>query len=365
MISFNELDVRDLIRGASILGTGGGGDPERGLKLLLSDLRGGKNISLRELDGMSPDDLIVTPYFAGTIGSPEDEGDSKHFEFPTKYMLSAVETLESRVGSKVGGMIPTEIGGGNTAVTLHIAAELGIPVGDADHVGRSVPELIHSAFFLEGIQLTPSSIASPQGDLVLIEKYSDISRYEDIVRNIAVASGGKVFVVDTPVPSKVARDVAIKNSISRALELGRSVRKAVDSSEDPAAAAASFLNGKVILRGAVKDYDLVDKGGFLVGEYMLTGTREYEGKELKIWVKNENIIAWWENGKPAVIPPDLICLVDPKGWGVVNSSLKRGMEVSVVAAPADERWRTEKGLEILGPRHFRFDLDYVPVEELW
>jgi DUF917 family protein len=30
----------------------------------------------------------------------------------------------------------------------------------------------------------------------------------------------------------------------------------------------------------------------------------------------------------------------------------------------DDVWRTAKGLELLGPRHFGFDIDYVPIEEL-
>ncbi len=29
----------------------------------------------------------------------------------------------------------------------------------------------------------------------------------------------------------------------------------------------------------------------------------------------------------------------------------------------DMAFRTPKGLELLGPRHFGFDLDYIPIEE--
>ncbi len=378
-----EVDVRDLVRGASILGTGGGGDPKHGLSLLISDLERGKELHLVRLEEIDPDDLTVTSYFAGTVGSPEPEstlesdleqgqegeagegGGRRIPEFPVEHMLDAVRILESRVGSEVGGIIPTEIGGRNTALALHVAAQLGVPVGDADHVGRSAPELVHSVFLLEGIPLSPASVASSQGDLVLVERYSDVFRYEDLVRSIATVSGGRVFVADTPVPSTVAREVAIPNSISKAIELGRLVREAVRSAGDPAEIAASFLNGKVILRGRVEDYKLVDEGGFLIGEYVLRGVGEHEGRQLRVWVKNENIMAWWEDGEPAVMPPDLICLIDPEGWGIVNNSLRKGISASVVAAPTDDRWRTEKGLQVFGPRHFGFEFDYIPVEELW
>ena len=41
-----------------------------------------------------------------------------------------------------------------------------------------------------------------------------------------------------------------------------------------------------------------------------------------------------------------------------------GKEVTVFGVPAIDRWRTLKGLEILGPRHFGFNQDYVPMEKL-
>ena len=88
-----------------------------------------------------------------------------------------------------------------------------------------------------------------------------------------------------------------------------------------------------------------------------------DGVSLEIHVKNENIAAFWSYGEPAVLPPDLI-FMNEDGWGVVNSELEEGMKVSVIAAPAPLQWRTEAGLAIMGPRHFGFDLDYIPVEVL-
>ena len=41
-----------------------------------------------------------------------------------------------------------------------------------------------------------------------------------------------------------------------------------------------------------------------------------------------------------------------------------GLEVAMVTRPAHAGWRTPKGIEIIGPRHFGFDFDYVALEEL-
>jgi uncharacterized protein len=39
-------------------------------------------------------------------------------------------------------------------------------------------------------------------------------------------------------------------------------------------------------------------------------------------------------------------------------------EVAMIAIPASPVWRSARGIELLGPRHFGFDFDYVPLEQL-
>jgi len=44
--------------------------------------------------------------------------------------------------------------------------------------------------------------------------------------------------------------------------------------------------------------------------------------------------------------------------------MKYGYRGTIVLIPAHERMRTPKGIEMFGPRHFGYDLDYVAVEGL-
>jgi hypothetical protein len=69
------------------------------------------------------------------------------------------------------------------------------------------------------------------------------------------------------------------------------------------------------------------------------------------------------NDKPIVMPPDLIIVMDSNG-PVTNDKVKVGEEVAVIGASAPGIWRGERGLELFGPRHFGFNFEYVPVEEL-
>jgi len=86
-----------------------------------------------------------------------------------------------------------------------------------------------------------------------------------------------------------------------------------------------------------------------------------------VYVKNENIISWLD-GKPDILPPDLIFNLDPKTGdavtGVAMGNYPIGQEVVIVGRAASPMWRTPKGLEIFSPKHFGFDVEYRSIEEL-
>ena len=49
---------------------------------------------------------------------------------------------------------------------------------------------------------------------------------------------------------------------------------------------------------------------------------------------------------------------------IETAEWEHGREVSVVGVRAEPLWRTEKGLRLLGPKHFDYDIPYRPMEEL-
>ena len=52
------------------------------------------------------------------------------------------------------------------------------------------------------------------------------------------------------------------------------------------------------------------------------------------------------------------------GRGIYNSELREGDQVVAIGMKGVEGFRTNKGLQFAGPRHFGFDIDYLPIEEL-
>ena len=63
-------------------------------------------------------------------------------------------------------------------------------------------------------------------------------------------------------------------------------------------------------------------------------------------------------------PPDLIAVLDSEtGEPITTEALRYGMRVAVIAIPCAPQWREPAALELVHPRTFGYDVDYVPVEE--
>jgi hypothetical protein len=352
--------VDSLVIGTTILGTGGGGDPETGRKTLEDDLAAGRMLHVIDLDEIPDDGLIVSPYFIGSI-APGVKA-NRAVTVPDPFAVT-LELMERHFKRKVAATVASELGGGNTAAALHVASQLNIPLVDGDLLGRAGPELHQSTAHIFDASMAPSAVASETGNLVFIERYAHIDDYEALARYVAVISGGHAAVIDTPLTKTKALHVVIRGTISKAITIGKAVRKANQDGTDPVEASRRALNGWLIFTGSVEKYEWKNEKGFLFAEVSLSGQKDWHGQKLRTWIKNEHILAWLDN-KPIVMPPDLIMFLDKNGFGVTNDTLKHGLEVSVVAAKAPDVWRTEKGIVYFGPKHFGFDYEYIPVEEL-
>ena len=99
------------------------------------------------------------------------------------------------------------------------------------------------------------------------------------------------------------------------------------------------------------------------GKVLLEGIAEYKGQSAYVEFQNENLTATVE-GEILATTPDLICLVDTDTFQPVpTDALKYGKRVMVVGLKCFPLWRTQAGLDLVGPRYFGVDTDYIPLEE--
>ena len=70
------------------------------------------------------------------------------------------------------------------------------------------------------------------------------------------------------------------------------------------------------------------------------------------------------DGAYAATTPDLIAVLDNEtGEPITTEALRYGMRVAVIAFPCAPQWREPAALDLVHPRYFGYDVDYVPVEE--
>lgn len=360
MRKLSKQDVLDILYGCTILGTGGGGSLEKGIKMIEQDFKEGKEFILADLNEIPDDALIASPYVAGAISPDTEESIKKYAGLPRIAETRAQRAfmkLEEYYGKKFYGIIATELGGENTADAFHVAAQLERVIVDGDPAGRSVPELQHSTYYLNNIPITPLAVATEFGDAAVITEVANDMRAEALVRAMAVVSDDEIGVVDHPTTGELIKKSVIPGSISYSLKVGKALREAKEKGEDAAQNIVKMGEGKMLFRGTVENFTWETIDGFTVGDVVIKGIQEYINSSYKIWYKNEHIISW-RDGEVDITVPDLICVVDKFGEPVTNPYYEKGMELSVFALPAPKEWQTARGLEVFGPRSFGFDVDY-------
>lgn len=364
----NKTDLSDLCLGATVLGTGGGGSPELGLFILYRLLEMGKEIKLISVEEVPDDEIVIHPAMVGSI-APSKQGRTGMEEYAAKILsgegplLNGLKTLEEVLHQKVYATAPVELGGYNTPVAAILAALADLPFVDGDTIGRAKPELMMQTYTILKIPITPMVLTDMKGNSVLVRRVASFRDAERIARGLAVVGGGTT-AVRCPVRGNVLKKALLPGGVSKAIEIGKALRESESCGTNPVLAVIQASKGKEFFRGEVTRFEWEDRDGFLWGTLTIRGEERYEGHELKVWVKNENLLSWLDD-KPYVVTPDLICILESEtAKPITNSNMKEGMKVVVFGISSHTFWRTKEANELVSPKHFDFDIPYTPMEQV-
>jgi len=350
----DEPALRSLARGCAVLGTGGGGDPRIGLLHALQTIEEFGPTELVDLDEL-PDDALIMP--CGMIGAP-----TVHIEKIENGIEGAVlrDHLEQLTGRKVAALMAAEIGGSNALLPVAWAGRIGLPVVDADGMGRAFPEVPMVTMHLAGISPSPGVMTDERGNVQIFKAISG-AWMERMERSAAVEFGGSGAATEYTMTVGQARHATVLGTYSLAISIGDALTAAVG---DPIAALTNAVGGFRLLTGKVTDVERRTTKGFVRGSVVIEGLGADSGRLLRIEIQNENLVAL-EEGTVLASVPDLITLLDSETADAIPTERVRyGQRVTVIAMPCDPVWRTPFGLEMAGPRAFGYDFEYVPVEEL-
>lgn len=357
LTELNEQAVQYIAVGAAVLGTGGGGDPHIGKLMAQEAIRKYgpvRVISPEELE----DDALIIP--VSMIGAPTVMNE----KIPSmEQMTKPLDLIEKELGRKVTAVMPIEVGGGNSLVPVIAAAERGIPILDADAMGRAFPESQMVTFHLDGIDCSPITMADERGNAVLMHAIDGVWE-ERMARAVAIQMGGSASICDYPVTGAQAKKSVIQGTLTLAYEIGKTLFESKELKMNPIEALLKQLNGYALFHGKAVDIRRRTEGGFTRGEAIFEGTDENKGSTMRLFFQNEFLLAT-EDGQSLAVTPDLISLLDQDtGMPITTENLKYGARVTAVGFPCDPKWRTPKGIETVGPKYFGYDVPYVPIEKL-
>src|SRR5438552_736100 len=235
--------LRALSRGCAILGAGGGGDAYVTLLQALQATEDFGPVPLVDLDEL-PDDALIMP--CAGIGATTvvlekfengDEGARlrDHLQFMT--------------GRPVAALMSTEIGGGNGLLPITWAAPMGLPVVDADGMGRAFPEVPQVTMHLAGIPASPAVMTDERGNLAMFRTISG-PWMERLERAAAVEFGGTASSTEFSLTAAQARQATVRNSVSKAIRIGEAIGRAKGS---PVAALIAEIGAFQLVTGKVLD----------------------------------------------------------------------------------------------------------------
>lgn len=350
----DETNLEALARGCAILGTGGGGDPHVGLLMALQAVEEHGPIRVADLDDL-PSEGLVMP--CGMIGAPTVSIEKLGNGTEGDRLRDRVEQL---FGKPVVALLAGEIGGSNGILPAAWAARMGLPVVDADGMGRAFPEIPMMTMEIAGISPNPSVMTDERGNVLVFDAI-DGKWTERLERVVSIEFGGKGASAEYMLTVEEARTATVRNTITLAVRIGRVLEEA---DREPLQALVEELDAEVLIDGKVVDVERRTTGGFVRGSATIDGLGDDSGRTLVLEIQNENLVAL-EDGRLRAIVPDLISVLDSESAEAITTErLRYGQRVAVIAYPCDPVWRTPGGLALAGPAAFGYDHPYVPIEEL-
>ncbi|MFK4729143.1 DUF917 domain-containing protein [Agromyces mediolanus] len=337
--------IPDLARGAAVLGTGGGGDPYIG-SLLAAQALGTGTVEVVAPDELPDDALVLT---VAMMGAPTVMVE----KLPSlDEVVAPVHALGTYLGRPVTHIACAEVGGVNSTIPIAAAAALGLPLLDADGMGRAFPELQMVLPTLSGITASPLAFSDEKGNVGVLQTV-DNGWTERIARVACVEMGCSVMISGFSMSGAEAKASLVAGSLSRCIEIGRGIGTAREEKRDAVAATVELLGGRELFAGKVVDVQRATSTGFARGRARVDGAA---GAALVLQFQNEHLVAE-SAGTVLATTPDLIMVLEAdSGEPITTEGLRYGQRVRVIAAPADERWHAAAALAMVGPGYFGYGM---------
>ncbi|KPH21543.1 hypothetical protein AN948_01120 [Rhodococcus sp. ADH] len=323
LVTSCELDA--LERGAWILGAGGGGETTVGR--MLADRAIGEGVPLMGRAALARVGVEAHVLPIGIIGASSTVG--AEFLPSGQECLLVARKIEELTRVALGAVVAMQAGGINALTGLAAAADLGLPLLDADLAGGAVPRLD---------QLSNGSWEEPVVPVVLVDAVGrvavfdtadsdsslDSSTLERLVRSFVGVSTGWAAIGFRPIQRDRTPDLVVWGSMTRAINLGRA--QATQNSDwdhyQPELDSQVLAVGRVVGLHRVRD----TKGWCLV--------ETDRGQLCRLDMQTEYLLVTVDGLLAASVPDVIVVLERHTGIPLATDNLRLDFEVVVIRLAA-------------------------------
>ena len=356
----NFEDMEHVARGAAFLGTGGGGDPYIGQLLAELSVREAGPVKVLSVSEVDPSWLILPiAYMGAPTVAVEKLVDVDALEL-------AFSSLEKQVGRQADAVVSAEMGGCNSMIPITLAARRGLPLIDADGMGRAFPELPMTTFNIHGISCTPLVLANEHGESAIFNS-RDVPTAEAFARQLVVQMGGSVAMGCYAMSGSELKRSSVPGTLSAALQIGRAIAEGRRQG-NPLERLLAYLTASphygecgVLFEGKIVDVRRETQSGFATGSIDVEGFGPSTHRA-QVDFQNEYLVLRSGDEVKAIVP-DLICILDSdSAEPITTEGLRYGQRISIVGVGAPDVLLTRKALSIVGPRNFGLPDEYHPIQ---
>jgi uncharacterized protein len=362
-VQFDTANLAAYARGCDVLGAGGGGPALQSLPLAMHAVAEHGPVRVVDLSELPSDELIMPCAY---IGAPdvyvERIGTGRE-------SVGIRRQVESHFGRPVAALMCTEIGGFSGPGSVALAAHAGLPLLDADGMGRAFPGVEQVAAEVAGIPASPSVLADEHGRVAMVQAESG-EWLERLARNVVAAFGDRCVSSEYVMSVEQADGAVVAGSVSKATAIGRILVECADAGATTTAAvdrvAAEFGGVRLAECRVTGVHPLAhpETASFASnfrGTVLLEGVNRDDGRWLRLEAGHE-YHAVLEDGELLATVPDIITVFDVhSGETVPVRELRYGLRVVVLALPSPPLWLRPEGLRLVGPRAFGLAVDYQPL----
>jgi DUF917 family protein len=290
-------NIREILKGASFLGSGGGGIYDEALELYQSNSP--SEVEVRDLEDFSDDDFLVTIFSIGPVNHSTDD--------PLEAAKKSVEDYESEY-SEIDGIILGELGPDLIIEAVYLADCLEIPIANADVAGmRAVPSVQYE--IIEGTSISRTPLVASNG-----------------TKTINVSSGSGTHI------DREIRDFTDGDNWY-ITGYGNTAKEYIESP-----APQGWLEECLYLEegdieklgeGRLESVTSEEVDGHNIGRIVIDGDQTME-----LLFQNENLLAY-RDGEKISEPPHIISVINEEGIAVNNGDLPEEGELSVVRIKHD------------------------------